>query len=64
MTCVVVFETITPSKVQNDVSLHLGKLCGAELENAFDAIRHGVREVIITRADAIGQENEGTRIVG
>lgn len=35
-----------------------------KLENAFDAIRHGVREVIITRADAIGQENEGTRIVG
>ncbi len=34
-----------------------------KLENAFDAIRHGVREVIITRADAIGQENKGTRIV-
>lgn len=35
-----------------------------KLENAFDAIRHGVREVIITRADAIGEEHEGTRIVG
>lgn len=35
-----------------------------KLENAFDAIRHGVREVIITRADAIGQPHEGTRIVG
>lgn len=34
-----------------------------KLENAFDAIRHGVREVIITRADAIGQKGEGTRIV-
>lgn len=34
-----------------------------KLENAFDAIRHGVREVIITRADAIGQPHEGTRIV-
>lgn len=34
-----------------------------KLENAFDAIRHGVREVIITRADAIGEEHEGTRIV-
>lgn len=34
-----------------------------KLENAFDAIRHGVREVIITRADAIGQPYEGTRIV-
>lgn len=35
-----------------------------KLENAFDAIRHGVREVIISRADAIGQPHEGTRIVG
>ena len=35
-----------------------------KLENAFDAIRNGVREVIITRADAIGQPHEGTRIVG
>lgn len=35
-----------------------------KLENAFDAIRHGVREVIITRADAIGQPHGGTRIVG
>lgn len=35
-----------------------------KLENAFDAIRHRVREVIITRADAIGQPHEGTRIVG
>ena len=34
-----------------------------KLENAFDAIRHGVREVIITRADAVGQPHEGTRIV-
>lgn len=34
-----------------------------KLENAFDAIRHGVREVIITRADAIGQPHEGTRIM-
>ena len=34
-----------------------------KLENAFDAIRHGVREVIITRADYIGQENKGTKIV-
>lgn len=34
-----------------------------KLENAFDAIRHGVREVIITRADAIGQPHEGTRIL-
>lgn len=34
-----------------------------KLENAFDAIRHGVREVIITRGDAIGQPHEGTRIV-
>ena len=34
-----------------------------KLENAFDAIHHGVREVIITRADAIGQPHEGTRIV-
>lgn len=34
-----------------------------KLENAFDAIRHGVREVIITRANAIGQPHEGTRIV-
>lgn len=34
-----------------------------KLENAFDAIRHGVREVIITRADAIGEEHEGTRII-
>lgn len=34
-----------------------------KLENAFDAIRHGVHEVIITRADAIGQPHEGTRIV-
>lgn len=34
-----------------------------KLENAFDAIRHGVREVIITRADAIGQPHGGTRIV-
>lgn len=35
-----------------------------KLENAFDAIRHGVREVIITRSDAIGRPHEGTRIVG
>lgn len=35
-----------------------------KLENAFDAIRHGVREVIITRANAIGQPHGGTRIVG
>lgn len=35
-----------------------------KLENAFDAIRHGVREVIITRADAIGQPHGGTCIVG
>ena len=48
----------------------LSILCGVvqggmipKLENAFDAIRHGVREVIITRADAIGQPHEGTRIV-
>ena len=34
-----------------------------KLEHAFDAIRLGVREVIITRADAIGQPHEGTRIV-
>lgn len=34
-----------------------------KLENAFDAIRHGVREVIITRADAIGEEHEGTKII-
>ena len=34
-----------------------------KLENAFDAIRHGVREVIITRADAIGQKGEGTRVI-
>lgn len=34
-----------------------------KLENAFDAIRHGVREVVITRADAIGKEHEGTHIV-
>lgn len=34
-----------------------------KLENAFDAIRHGVREVIITRADAIGLPGEGTRIL-
>ena len=34
-----------------------------KLENAFDAIRHGVREVVITRADAIGKEYEGTHIV-
>lgn len=34
-----------------------------KLENAFDAIRHGVCEVIITRANAIGQPHEGTRIV-
>lgn len=34
-----------------------------KLENAFDAIRHGVREVIITRADAIGKEYEGTKII-
>lgn len=34
-----------------------------KLENAFDAIRHGVREVIITRADAIGGKYEGTKIL-
>ena len=33
-----------------------------KLENAFDAIRAGVKQVIITKADAIG-ENEGTIIV-
>ena len=35
-----------------------------KLENAFEAIRHGVCEVIITRADCIGQKDRGTRIVG
>ena len=35
-----------------------------KLENAFEAIRHGVCEVIITRADSIGQKDRGTRIVG
>jgi len=34
-----------------------------KLENAFEAIRHGVCEVIITRADCIGQKDRGTRIV-
>ena len=35
-----------------------------KLENAFEAIRHVVCEVIITRADSIGQKDRGTRIVG
>ena len=33
-----------------------------KLENAFDAIRAGVKQVIITKADAIGK-NEGTTII-
>lgn len=33
-----------------------------KLENAFDAIRAGVHEVIITRADAIDDSNAGTRL--
>ena len=35
-----------------------------KLENAFEAIRNGVCEVIITRADCIGKKDRGTRIVG
>ena len=34
-----------------------------KLENAFDAIQSGVKQVIITKADAIGKA-EGTVIVG
>jgi acetylglutamate kinase len=33
-----------------------------KLENAFDAIRAGVHEVIITRADAIDDSDAGTRL--
>lgn len=33
-----------------------------KLENAFDAIRDGVHEVVITRADALGSPAEGTRL--
>ncbi len=33
-----------------------------KLENAFDAIRAGVHEVVITRADAIDLPSEGTRL--
>jgi acetylglutamate kinase len=33
-----------------------------KLENAFDALKAGVREVVITRAAAIGAPEEGTRI--
>lgn len=33
-----------------------------KLENAFDAIRAGVHEVVITRADALDQPSEGTRL--
>lgn len=34
-----------------------------KLENAFDAIRTGVHEVLITRADALGLPGAGTRLV-
>ena len=33
-----------------------------KLENAFDAIRAGVQEVVITRADALDHPSEGTRL--
>ena len=33
-----------------------------KLENAFDAIRAGVHEVVITRADALDHPSEGTRL--
>ena len=33
-----------------------------KLENAFDAIQAGVHEVVITRADALGDPSEGTRL--
>ena len=33
-----------------------------KLENAFDAIRAGVQEVVITRADALDHLSEGTRL--
>ena len=33
-----------------------------KLENAFDAIRVGVHEVVITRADALDHPSEGTRL--
>ena len=33
-----------------------------KLENAFDAIRVGVQEVVITRADALDHPSEGTRL--
>ncbi len=33
-----------------------------KLENAFDAIRAGVYEVVITRADALDHPSEGTRL--
>ncbi|MFV0390442.1 MAG: acetylglutamate kinase [Paludibacteraceae bacterium] len=33
-----------------------------KLENAFDALKTGVKEVLITRADKIHKDNSGTRI--
>lgn len=35
-----------------------------KLENAFQAISQGVKEVVITHASAIGQPGEGTHIIG
>ncbi|MBP5715561.1 MAG: acetylglutamate kinase, partial [Bacteroidales bacterium] len=35
-----------------------------KLENSFAAIASGVKEVIITQADAIDQPGEGTRLKG
>lgn len=35
-----------------------------KLENSFAAIQAGVREVVITQADAIDQQSEGTHLIG
>ena len=60
-------DSVIPCITQADFSalVEQGIVSGGmlpKLENAFDAIRAGVQEVVITRADALDHPSEGTRL--
>lgn len=60
-------DSVIPCITQADfpVLVEQGIVSGGmlpKLENAFDAIRAGVQEVVITRADALDHPSEGTRL--
>ena len=60
-------DSVIPCSTQTEFSVLVeqGIVSGGmlpKLENAFDAIRAGVHEVVITRADALDHPSEGTRL--